>query len=424
MKKNVDKKDVSIQLYLKDTLIAEYNNDTGESTIHRPELLPLNLRDISGGTPIADAIKKQTGFHNWCTNRTININRANAKKILNCMGLPQSEEGKFVVAMACHSTSLTDSYWTKLNVETDLSWNNINLYTNHLSETIRHIALTGDTLTITNKVEGNTPELTGQGAYAKAWRREEDGLYLYKADGELKQESKIEVEISNILDCFNVEHVHYDADAYEHNPELFCCKCKCIADENTAIVPAEHFYTWCNRQEKDFRQEVLKLDAEGYYKMLIVDYLVANTDRHIQNWGFFMDNNTGEITGLHPLFDHNNGFDKDAMMNENYMSIVESGKTMKEAAEYAIKRCDFHLVKPLDRSLFKTTLHYNTFVNRCKQLGISLEPKSKEVDMGKGLGIKPLKKEKNDMLSPIKKANTETQHNTIEKNAKKIEHER
>ena len=378
----IDKNDVTIQLFLKNTLLAEYNNETGEAHIYEPELLPFNLRDIKGINPVADAVKKQTGFYNWCCTRVLNINRANAKKILNALNLSQSEEGKFMVSMACHSVSLNDSYWTKLNVETDLNWDNISLYSNHLSEIIRHIALTGD-LTITGKIDGTTPEVTGQGAYAKAWRREVDGLYLYKADGEMKQESKIEVEISNILDCFNVDHVHYDADAYENDPDLFCCKCKCISDEDTAIVPAEHFFTWCNRQGKDFRQEVLKLDSENYYKMLVVDYLVANTDRHIQNWGFFMDNATGQLTGIHPLFDHNNGFDKNAMENEGYMSIVESGKTMKEVAEYAMKRCDFHLVKPLEKSLFKTTFHYETFVKRCKQLGISLDMSNKGKNAGR-----------------------------------------
>ena len=373
----IDKNDVTIQLYMKDTLLAEYNNETGESCIYRPELMPLSLRDIKGSTPVADTIKKQTGFYNWCSTRILNINRANAKKILNALNLSQSEEGKFMVAMACHSVSLSDCYWTKLNVETDLNWNNVNLYTNHLSEVIRHIALTGE-LTITGKINGTTPEVTGQGAYAKAWRREDNGLYLYKADGELKQESKIEVEISNILDCFNIDHVHYEAGSYENDPDLFCCKCKCISDENTAIVPAEHFFTWCNRQGKDFKQEVLKLDAENYYKMLVVDYLVANTDRHIQNWGFYMDNATGQIKGLHPLFDHNNGFDKDAIENEDFPSIVESNKSLKECAEYAIKKCSIHLVKPLDRNLFKTTLHYNTFVKRCNQLGISLDINEKD----------------------------------------------
>lgn len=173
MENILNKEDAIIELYLKDTLIAEYNNGSGEVTIHEPELLPFNLRDVKGNNPISDTVKKQTAFHNWCSSRILNINRANAKKILNALNYSQSEEGKFLVSMACHSVSLSDSYWTKLNVETDLNWDNINLYSNHFSEVIRHIALTGD-LTITGKIVDNkTPEITGQGAYAKAWRREE-----------------------------------------------------------------------------------------------------------------------------------------------------------------------------------------------------------------------------------------------------------
>lgn len=366
MKEN---KEMTIQLFLKDTLVAEYSQTTGETKIHREDLLPVNMREVGAPNPIHDTLKKQIAFRSWCSDRILNINRKHAKKILNALNLSQSEDGKFLVSMACHSVSLTDSYWTKLSAENDLNWGNINLFHNSLSKAVCHIALTGEHLTIAGKP--TTPELTGQGAYAKAWQREEDdSLYLYKANGELGCESQIEVATSDVLACFNVDRLKYEDAEYNG---MYCCKCKCLTDENHSIVPAEQFFTWCNRRNLDIKDEILKIDKQGYYKMMVVDYLVANTDRHGQNWGFYMNNETGKIEKLHPLFDHNNAFDKDAMKDENRRSIVEDGKSMKEAAEYAIKRCDFKQIKPLKREMFLTDAHYNMFLKRCEELGIKLE---------------------------------------------------
>lgn len=39
--------------------------------------------------------------------------------------------------------------------------------------------------------------------------------------------------------------------------------------------------------------------------MEVLDYVLLNTDRHTENYGFYFDNGTGEITGLLPLYDHN-----------------------------------------------------------------------------------------------------------------------
>lgn len=36
------------------------------------------------------------------------------------------------------------------------------------------------------------------------------------------------------------------------------------------------------------------LDPDTYYGMNVLDYLTGNTDRHPENWGFLIDNETNE----------------------------------------------------------------------------------------------------------------------------------
>ena len=42
--------------------------------------------------------------------------------------------------------------------------------------------------------------------------------------------------------------------------------------------------------------------------MNILDYLVGNTDRHWENWGLLVDNETNQPIRLHDLMDFNRAF--------------------------------------------------------------------------------------------------------------------
>ena len=120
-----------------------------------------------------------------------------------------------------------------------------------------------------------------------------------------------------------------------------------------------------------FENFVKKLDSENFYKTIIVDYLIPNSDRHGQNWGFFMDNTSGRLLGLHPLFDHNNAFDPGDMESPyGGDSLMMLGKTEKEAALYAIKHCGFKVIEYVDKSDFSNTDAYLSFIHRLKPLDV------------------------------------------------------
>lgn len=39
--------------------------------------------------------------------------------------------------------------------------------------------------------------------------------------------------------------------------------------------------------------------------MIVLDALILNTDRHMGNYGFIVDNRTMQIKRMAPMFDHN-----------------------------------------------------------------------------------------------------------------------
>ena len=358
-------------LKLKDKNVLYFNVDSGIYKIQEPALLPFQLRDsmldLDGSGTITQTIKNYNALMRFFGSRTLSVKRENAKKVLNALKISQRDDNdtKYKIIILCKALSTDDDYWITSNPSE--KWDSVNLYKNHLNEAISQIALSGKSLTITGKI--HTPELTGHGAYAKAWFRENDGLWLYKAPSKGGDEINVEVSVSNILDKTNVPHVEYE---FAEKFGMKYSKCKSMKQEGFSIINAEDVASWCNRIGISFEGFVKKLDSENFYKTIIVDYLISNSDRHGQNWGFFMDNTSGKLLELHPLFDHNNAFDLGDMENPSGGdSLMMSGKTKKDAALYAVKHCNFKITKTLVKTDFPNTVAYQSFLQRLKILGVS-----------------------------------------------------
>lgn len=365
--------DTKLKLQNKDVLI--FNLEDNKFEVIDNNLLPYSLRDfIKDSRDIEkltdkEKIKAITSnvllLENFFKNRSLSVKRENAKYIMNQLDIKQNNEfeSTFKAMILCKALSVSDDYWITNSEE---KWEDINLRNNPLHEVLQQIALFGKSLSITGKI--TSAELTGQGAYAKAWYRENGRLFLYKASSKGGNESEREVVASNILDCFNIPHVKYEL-AQKDN--LTVCKCENMNTLSTSIVEAIEFDIWCSKKELNFIDECRKIDEELYYKTIVIDYLIANSDRHGSNWGFYMDNQTGKIIRMHPLFDHNNAFDEN-FMDDPTGGICQlmPGKNMKEAALYAINKCDLRCIKPVTRKMFMTNKQYKTFMNRCEELGL------------------------------------------------------
>lgn len=328
------------------------------------DLLPISLRYSD--------VNFDDVMHGWTENRTMNIGKTNAKKIL--AGFKISQSNPYLIAKLFHFTSLSDCYWTK-EEEENITWNDVSLFQNELEQTVTATALFGSYHpfpSITSKI--HTPELTAQGMAAKAWIRETDGLYLYKI-------GKKELAASNILDTLNVPHVAYTPadDSVLHkiaskerlqkikDAKEEIVKCKIISSEQLALVPWEDFQMYCAYHDMDEFEYIRQYDPDSYYTMQIVDYILGNEDRHGANFGFFMDNQTGKLLHLYPLMDHDHAFsnDKDIPSQTSEMDC-----TLFEAARDACKHIHipFHLVANMKKPIQISDEDWAHVLSRCNRL--------------------------------------------------------
>lgn len=364
-----------IFLKLEDEIVLKFDFSKNYYELCRPELLPWTLRDSLADTThnsdINVLFKNKDLMASFFTNRSLSVKRENAKYIMNQIGIKQGNdfESRFSAMKKCKALSAADSYWITDNENE--KWKDVNLLSGSLNEALQQISLFGSSVRITGKL--HTPELTGQGAYAKAWYNENGKMYLYKANSKGGNECEREVLASNVIDCFNVPHVRYELSQKEGRT---VCKCQNMNLDNSSLVDAVELDIWASRRNLDSLSIARKIDSEMFYKTIVVDYLISNSDRHETNWGFYMNNQTGKIIGHHPLFDHNNAFDESFMRDKDGGACqLIPGKSQREAALYAIKKCDFRCTKPVKKAIFIDEETYESFMKRAVELGLYKEQK-------------------------------------------------
>ena len=371
-------------IMMKDTAVLRVDFDTLCYEVLNEKYLPYPIKGKLQKIPSPDTIKtaydmsqsllavrkNEEAVVSWLTGRVLLLSRANAKWIYNLFHFEQTgtAEQHMKIAMVCRAVSVLDPYWLKFDDDGEISWSSVDVKRNPLNEIVAQVALHGKSLTFQGSPV--TPELTTNGAYAKAWRRHEDGnLWLYKLGANGSTESRIEVMCSNLLDKMNVEHVHYEAGQDE---DQYVCMCPCMTTEREAVLTGMEFISYCNVNGIDADARMMEIDGESIYKMWIVDFLISNRDRHGQNWGFYYDTETMEILGCHPLFDHNNAFDIDFMRDMD--APYQFGEmTIRQAAKKAMEKVDFHFTAPITRADFITDRQYQSFCKRAKCLGLKME---------------------------------------------------
>ena len=134
-----------------------------------------------------------------------------------------------------------------------------------------------------------------------------------------------------------------------------------------SLVTFEEFRLFCSYYGMNPYSKAEKMDREFYLKMQIADYILNNNDRHEQNWGFLMDNETGKLTGFCPLFDHDYAFVsyKDVMSQ-----TAETQLTLRDAAVRAQKELGMDLDKldVMERPQFLSAEQWDAVLVRKEQL--------------------------------------------------------
>lgn len=335
----------------KDT-VAAVISDQGEAEIRDARFLPMELY-LEEGQDFDTRFNNATVFQHWCASRMLSLDRTHAKAILNAIGASQNptDRDRARIALSCHCVTLTDVHWVR-ELGEEISFGQINLYDNSLSKAIVELSLRGKSLTVTNQ-ELVTPrdlahDLSTRGLFPKAWIRDAQTFVLLKDGG--RDTVRRELLASAICRCFDIPQVAYEPGNYDGEP---ITRSRIITSKARSIVPMRAFEVYALNQDLDWLAEVIRLDPVTYYGMNILDYLTGNTDRHMENWGLWVDNDTNEPISLHPLMDFNQCFGAyDTIDGTNCLTAGTRRISQRQAAIEAVKAIGLRQLRQIDPEIF------------------------------------------------------------------------
>lgn len=293
-----------------DIKISDYAGDICHiNKAMHPEHLPVgvNYKRKDGKILI-----NRAGINNWWSGRAIPESRDDIDNFVNVFGTKMPK----TMISRTHGLSLTDAYWIK-SVGDNISWSDINYFENSFSHDIGDV-LFGAAKDAKN-VNVDSPDVTTDGCLRKRWQIINNKRCLVKAGNEaFNQQPFNEVIASKIMDRLNIDHTVYDMHYQDGCPYSVC---ETFADINNEYVSAwrvvqskpkanhESYYTHYVDICKEHGLENITDDID---RMIVVDYIIANEDRHFNNFGIMRDANTLEWVKAAPIFDSGSslGYDK------------------------------------------------------------------------------------------------------------------
>ena len=351
-----------------DIPVLEFDLEDMYLKVLNNQFLPYVLKDYIQTTDIHNfkkSIKDIEVLRDYLSNRMLNLSRDNAKVILNVLALPQTlkTEDRIKIVLACRSLSMTDNFWTKENNE-KLYFKDVCLRNHKLSEASFQIAVLGNH--ISAQLDDLKADLLTQGMFIKTWRRGKNGVELWKTDKTSDNiNAKAEVEVSNILDAIypKIPHVFY---RLEKENDLYFAVSDCFTNDAISFVSAQDVKDYCSHIGTSFEKYINDNFSTEMANMTILDYILANTDRHFENWGFLIDNNTNKIISFAPLFDHNQALIADIFHTDIDKLIYEpTGESFISSAIKASEKTNmvFNLDYFPDKYFGKCYERYNKMIH-------------------------------------------------------------
>lgn len=278
-----------------DTSVAKWENN--RLTVLNEQMLPLFLERVAN----ADL---------WLETRAIDSHRANSRLLKKALRLTERDDVSTVLHV--NGATITDNYWIK-PLDSDLTYEQIRFDNDYFSR----LALKGtyDSFNrAANSKHNKTPELTNIGSFEKCWKLIDGKWWMYKKANHNEQ-------FTELFICELGRELGFNMARYERGDG--CVKSLDFTDGASVNFEPAMAFMGDNEEYEDVIAKLADICPQAipdYIRMIFMDTITANPDRHTSNFGLLRDTKTGKLLGLAPMFDHNM-----ALIARGYPSKPKSG---------------------------------------------------------------------------------------------------
>ena len=262
------------------TITAEWKND--RLSVLNEALLPMCLHRVSN-------------LDLWLETRAIDSHRANSRLLKKALRLTERDDVSTVIQV--NAATITDNYWVK-PIGSDMMYEDVKFEDDYFS----NLALKGNYDSFNkaaNSKHSKTPELTNIGSFEKCWKLRDGKWWMYKS-------ANHDELFSELFICRFGKLLGMDMAVYERGSGYI----RTLDFTDNASVNFELASSFMGDNE-DYEAVIAKLEEicpqaiPDYIRMIFLDTVVANPDRHTNNFGLLRDINTGKFIELAPNFDNN-----------------------------------------------------------------------------------------------------------------------
>lgn len=245
----------------------------------------------------------RAALNEWWKGRAIPASRDGIKNALIELNVTSTQK----LLDKCLGLSLSDQYWI-CPVDSGISLESVNFFENAFSDDVGNI-LFGKGFS-SDKISLMSPDNTSDGWLKKKWKIIDGKRCLIKGgSAPTYQEPYNEVIASCIMEHLGIPHVPYTLMIEDDYPYSVC---EDFITPETELISAWYIMqTQPKANHVSVYQHYINccetlgiLDIrEALGRMLVLDFLIANEDRHQNNFGVVRDAETLEYLGAAPVFD-------------------------------------------------------------------------------------------------------------------------
>lgn len=309
--------------------IDEIGAVTKVEKVFDENLLPL------GGNQSATALKT------WWARRAVPITQAHVNRLLEKMN--KTNQAFLTDNLGL---SMTDHYWI-CPVGIHLEWGQINFYENDFLDGFADQMFSEQA---NPNISERVPGCSSQGDLIKKWLVQDGKRFLMKGNtGNFSQQSLNEVLATEIHKRQAQQpYVEYKVVPHPTEDQL-CCISEAFTSEKLEFIPAidvinsqkkrneisyyEHFISIC--EQHGLKTEQVR---EFLEYVILTDFIISNTDRHLNNFGILRDGDTLEFVSMAPIFDSGN-----SMFFDKYM--IPKGDSLYSVKINSFKNSELEMLK-------------------------------------------------------------------------------
>ena len=286
-----------------EVLVAEYNDVLKVFTYiyeiknidYAPLILFNSYNNDKNITPV---------LTNWFKGRSIPSWRDDLDLLLVKLNISSLEE----LLDKAFGLSLSDQYWVK-PADSNIEYKDINFFEHDFKDSEFTNATFSSGVDSSTKISLISPNNTTDGRLKKTWIIENNKRYLLKGGykNEVMQPFN-EVLASMICERLGFNHIKYTIEVIN---EKVVSKCECFINTDTELIPAHQILYEIQKKENVYEEYIKILENKGINNvreklenMFILDYLILNEDRHLNNFGIIRNVNNLNWIDIVPIFDN------------------------------------------------------------------------------------------------------------------------